>query len=512
MKKIFYSILATATMISLAACSEDNSTLPDESSVSDISIDDLTDGTTIEIVSYEGNKLELTPTVHSTYSDSELSYEWYIYDEGKASTMDMSTSKYNMDKTLISTEKNLSYEVNLKPAAYVVELCVTAENGIKKYATADLQTNTNFTEGFYILKQTPEGNSDLDKYSIKSESSSENIIQMIEGASLSGKPRNLTICFNHGWIDPDDEVSEECGTLIAVSTENNVFHGYRPADMSLVKTNDNIFYGPSDAQLYQICPGMWTCNLVSSEGVSAGYAAGMYGGTGTYGLPAGTGGSEFTVMKSQACLIQWDAVNHRFFYMDYNGGSHSFINADLPTEDLTDLNCIGCGENRVASRAWFLLENSSTKERKLYLFSGSFSAAINSIVDVPAGTHLATATKFATSNYSASVIYCIEDGKVYTYDLSTGDENQITFAGVDKVDYLTSNWWGATEPSREYLIAGTQSGNQYTLKFYNILGGKPDGDAIATFSGTGIVKSVRYTTPYQSMYIFSGTFMQNIND
>ena len=84
--------------------------------------------------------------------------------------------------------------------------------------------------------------------------------------------------------------------------------------------------------------------------------------------------------------------------------------------------------------------------------------------------------------------------KVYAYDTKTGDETALTFAGVpasENISYISCNYPGSTK--KMYLILGTQNGQNYTLRFYPMLGGKPDGEPIYTVSGTGTVKSVRYT-------------------
>ena len=131
--------------------------------------------------------------------------------------------------------------------------------------------------------------------------------------------------------------------------------------------------------------------------------------------------------------------------------------------------------------------------------TGFMGAMLTMDKDIPADSHMAKATDYSVCYSGASYIYCLDGNKVYTYDAMTGEETEVKFTGIasgDNITYVSCNYGCDMMgmPVNMYLIVGTQNGQNYTLRFYSILGGKPDGEPAFTVNGTGVVKAVRYTS------------------
>ena len=110
--------------------------------------------------SYNGEVLEIDPVITSNYTD--LTYEWYMWSidkEGEGSSnWDENEEPYKAE--LISTDKKLSYPVECPIGLYTLMLKVTSSsNGYFAMATTRFDAQTVFTRGFYILKETKDGNS-----------------------------------------------------------------------------------------------------------------------------------------------------------------------------------------------------------------------------------------------------------------------------------------------------------------------------------------------------------------
>ena len=153
MKKISIAILLF-TVLGMAACFEDDSTLGTVE-VGDIEIAALRD---TSIVSYNGNVLHIEPVVTAGYPEEEMNYAWYIHGGQFDEDGDV-PGGYRTN--CISEEKVLDYEVNLPSGVYNLTFEAMADNGYAKTTRMSLTVSTPFSDGFYLLKETADGNTDV---------------------------------------------------------------------------------------------------------------------------------------------------------------------------------------------------------------------------------------------------------------------------------------------------------------------------------------------------------------
>ena len=458
------------------------------------------------VVSYQGNHLQISPVITTGYNDSQLTYNWYLVDD-KASDQayyNYVSTKKDYTWKLISNEKNLDYEVNLAPGNYHICLDVVADNGYTASYNTTLQTSTNFTIGYYILKQTAEGNTEFDVFRPDDDELSENLFEATTGAALAGTPYALSMANDHAYVD--EETNMQAGDkIVTITTKEGSIRCLRTSDLKCVLNNDNILYGGSlqaPDYPYMIISGMWSNIFLSGDGVRSQYVASMQPGTGKYGVAGGGGASRFAVLDTwmyydDLNTICWNGNTHSIFFVDYNGGSNPID--DMPgcqVNNLTGWDCIACGWSSPAGGALFLLQNTSTGARQLIkLASMGFSGAMpTEAVTLNSNLHLAKGNVFTVSNRSASFFYTVDNNHIYGYDINTGEEQEITAQGIgnETITYISDKWIGSTDT--DYFVVGTQNGNQYTLRFYKQLGGKPDGAPLYTTTGTGKVVSVKYTS------------------
>ena len=146
MKKI-YGVLTLIFTLILVSCFEDEGSYSYHP-IDEIAIEGL--GDIHQHYAYINDTLKITPTIPTNYKD--LKYVWLLWNAEGGSDMDT-----------IGENKNLTYEVNLKPGRYTVMLKVTSgTNGYSMAQTTQLEVITQFGRGFYILKENDEGNSELD--------------------------------------------------------------------------------------------------------------------------------------------------------------------------------------------------------------------------------------------------------------------------------------------------------------------------------------------------------------
>ena len=465
----------------------------------------------VEVNSYTGVNLKdvIHPQVSSNIPEEGLSYAWYLFNADQ--------SEGNYRDFLISSEKEPDYEINLKTGSYEVVFEVTSQaDGYTQTATATLNASTAFARGFYILKETPGGDTELDLYG--SGQYMPNLMEAMLGAPLEGRPYNLCTYYNGEYINPDNNETD-CANFIYVFTEDKILRGFRAEDMMEIWTNDNLLYSGTMAadeqpstffrtifsHAYVANKGIYS--IMSGDGLFFPYSSGRYG------YPTVTvGGSKF-VQEAEGGMyyVFWSDADHKLYSTDYNVMTSEEVTlkdaTGVPVPDAypDDLECIASGKNYLAgtSTLFFLCQQPSTGDRYLFLLHGSSS--ISQIVRLDPSSHLARATSVSANGLTAAYIYCIDGGRLCVYGLNDGREQEVDLPGIpagEAVTFVSNQWLNLAYVSEDYnfddLIVGTQSGETYKLYFYEsdrVSSGVPVEEPSFTVTGTGKVKSIRFLAP-----------------
>ena len=292
----------------------------------------------VEVNSYTGVNLKdvIKPQVSANIPEERLSYAWYLF-----STAD---AEGNYRDFLVSSEKEPDYEINLKTGSYEVVFEVTSQaDGYTQVATATLNASTTFSRGFYILKETSGGATELDLYSSGLYMS--DLMEQLLGAPLAGKPYNLCTYYNGEYINPDNNETEPAN-FVYVFTEDKVIRGFRAEDMLNVWDNGNLLYsGPMDAdeQPSTFFRTMFCHAYVTGKGIYSIMSGGgwMPYSSGRYGYPTvSVSGSKFVqeaeghgyILEGKADRIASSPSGGLVIY-DYKKGS-TFSSADLGDKSL----------------------------------------------------------------------------------------------------------------------------------------------------------------------------------
>ena len=164
--------------MTLTGCFDDDST----------SATDNIAATTIEGIessyvktAYVGEHLVITPDVKASFPEGQLTYTWMLLDSNTDST---DKNGNTIEPTIIGSEKNLDYDVQLSPGIYQLRLAVAdKESGYTAYAKTSLTVRTLFSQAFYILKETAEGNTEVDLLTLDGQKG-DNLLTQVNGAPL----------------------------------------------------------------------------------------------------------------------------------------------------------------------------------------------------------------------------------------------------------------------------------------------------------------------------------------
>lgn len=500
MKKRIYGLAFISALI-FNACYEDESSLG-TGNLNDITITQVTEGT-ISVSSFQGINLknipELRPKISSIYPENELKYSWYLFEKG-------AESPNGYKDFLISTNKEPDYEVNLPSGSYIL-LFEVSSNDFSQTATYTLSVATSTAKGFYILKETNSGNTDIDLYNENGLST--NLIKGCTGKSLEGKPLNLSTVYNGEFIDPIKNVTSS-DNILYVFTQNNKFKGFSSENFTEVFNNDNILYSgtmPTDEIPYTSTLSEFSSFFLTSKGIysaTIGTIFGMSPNTGKMGYPIDNGASQYIQMVDGGLYFAyWNNTSHSLKSVDYNAVSSSpYDMSNLPT----DLECINAGCNYVGGiqTSYFLCEQPSSGDRYLILVSTSMK--IDKIIKLDSTLHLAKGNIICANGLTANYIYCVDENKVYAYSWLDGKERNINLIGIpesETISYITNQYLNfkafvSTAYNFDKFIVATQNGEKYKLYIYdsNVMnGGTPIGEPTKIIVGEGKIKSIRFLAP-----------------
>lgn len=508
MKNLLYIVLLWI-VVGFVSCFDDDSTFGTRE-VGEIEIAELRD---TSIVSYNGNVLRILPKVTTGYPEEEMSYAWYLLSK------DQDEGGYRSNP--IGNKKELDYEVNLPSGIYTVVFeAMAMSNSFTQTASFELSTSTPFSEGFYILKETTDGNTEVDL--LTQDGLVEDLMSSVTGAPLAGKPLSLAVIYDNGYID-DEKLETAQTNMLHVFAEKD-YRAFRTEDMHQTFDRSTLmFEAAPDDEIF--------CTMVQTQYIVCMTTSGMY--TGSTGISSGKlgvpevegGGSKYVVSFSFSMGgdVYWNSRTHSL----YSSTEYGELIYDLPTGvAASSLECIACGLNYVGGvdKGWFLCQGTDGR-RLLFTVSsneimwGMFDTQVEVSV-VVSSKHLAKGDFVAGIGRDAKGIYVVDNGQAYFYNLETGDETPFTLKGLEgEIVYMSNNFlslfdWSGQPDDRNfnYLVVTTRNGAGYHLYLYdNLVGGVPSGQPIRKVSGvSGVVKSVRYlSTRLSSDDLINNTFIYN---
>lgn len=495
MKKIFAYILLALPLLS--SCVSDDSEYGTDKTHINISGFEKK----YEITSFAGKTLSISPTVTSNGGEDDLEYTWAYYDPN----VNLTNYQDRYQATVVSHEKNLNYPMNLLDGQYVFFLTATSKSTGYSQQSEKITVNvaSALSKGFYICKENAEGNTDVDLYNTTENALIENLLANYNGSTLKGKPLCMDMVSGLCYMDPETEKSAS-GSCLCLTTQDGNVEWVRLVDMKTVKNADNCHYEKMEGEIpYRTVRGSWTVYYLTNNCVYTAYSAMYNNGIGVFGNFDGAGASQHVVTNPNAyyCMAYWDNTSKSLGYCDYNG-SYTVPESKVAGYEAinTDYDCItsgycGAGGNDLA---FFLLKDADDN-RLIYFVDISWSSlSVTDVRPVEAGTHLANANLFAVNCSQATILYCVDNNKVYAYDLAGNNaERVLSFPGLPEDEQITyiSNRYYSDSDGFDYLIVGTQVGDTYKVYMYNMVGGEPSGNPTVTFTGKGKLRKIDYANP-----------------
>lgn len=446
--------------------------------------------------------LRIDPKVTAATPDPSFEYTWQLYGAGDK-TADMDT---------ISTAGVLEYPVLLKPGSYTLVLdVVNTRNGLHTQASAGLTVISEFSRGFYLLKEA-DGGTDMDLHKPDG-SVVENVITKSMGAKLAGTPVSMGLLCFYPFYNTEIAAYERTQALgVCTSKGASIFN---LADLGEIYDYDTMFYidPPVEKPLYMTYTYFGTLFLTDGAAYwTAASEGSTRPGSGKFGYPrvlAGDYSPNVNAIYNQY-LYFFDELNGRFCYTNHNGAIYAFPYDEdteyLPTGIMHDLvhfgrNKVGMGTSTATGYALFEDRQESGK-MYLYTIDISTTAANNMItaIDEIGDMDFNKAGCYATNELDAHIIYFSVGGQLYYYDILEKAEHKLSPAGFggEQIVFIRNKFWTQADDEDynfNHLVIGTYSSGTYKVYMYNTLGGIPTGSPVHILEGSGKPLHMQYASP-----------------
>ncbi len=475
MKKTKYILSVLLIVVIITSCYKDQGNY-DYTSIGDIEISGFEDNYSL-IAGVD--TLRILPEITTSYNEKTLEYTWLIYDKGN-----------NIDT--ISHEKNLEYIAG-KSGSYKLFFYVkNNENGYYVHTTTDIESTTVYSKGHYILKETADGNTDMDLITNSGNLVSD-VLLLTQGEHLSGVPRSMGILYSQAYYDPDS-LTKENEHCLGIITHNKKFNVLRANDMRLIFDHATKFFEEPDDTPYKFFTCKWANIYLSSNGAYCTYNLDILQGSGMFGFPGNDiAGASDHFGYANMSMVYWDETNKRILFSDYNGQAHILDDVNYPTVGLANYDCLFMGS--YDPYVYVLLKDNTTSKLYLYLIETD-SYTVVSVTEIDGSSKMYTATHFASNEISAERLYFVENNKVYYYNCISNEEFEMNLTGFSadgEITYISNRHYNLSSPSFDYFTIATHyNDGTYKLYMYEMVGGIPYGEPVITTSGTGKVKEVHY--------------------
>ena len=415
----------------------------------------------------------------------------------------------------ISTEKELDYPVTEPVGDYTLILQVNDnQTGDATFITSSVNVTTLYSTCWYVLKEI-EGATDLDLIASEEETM-QDLFLNLHGERMEGKPIDISYTPSYRYIDKDNVLNRN-KALIWVCSDVNLYM-LETANLSIVYEHDELFYGSAPEETpYHIGFFSSYCVYLSSEGIY--HLSTMTPTSGKFGSPLTLENDSYELgmqyFNFDRSTLLWDQANCRFM-AENNSRLRTFQDEDekgnTPEIVPNNMNCDLLHMDRTTNAGYAVLKDRETGEilvlelDKLASddWTPKFYNPINNLnaIRLPADHDMSNATLFA-QNHKLAYIYYTDGEKVNLFDFATQSvsrEDIVPRKAGERITFMEHLYWtgNATNDGFEYLVVGTEHGDEYTLYFYELLGGAPDLDKeVVSVSGTGKIKDVQYVNSFR---------------
>lgn len=480
---------------------------------------------------YIGEVLTVEPNVSYGGQDATLNYKWYkeVYFNG--------LQFYKQ----ISDQKKLTYTLDSLGSLGLKLQVTNVTTGISSSAKTTFRVLSRAERGWYLLKATADGNTDMDAFftTTAGSQSATNIITAKYGAPLTGAPVDLGYTAAYSWYNPATKNFVNNNTcLLPVSTKEVL--AYRTSDEKVLANTEQLFFLPPATATRNFQSLVCDPNLMAI--VNNGKVSGMNPNSNSF-LPERSGDynlapfftlAPFKVNNSNVSyILGFDRatasfVNVRYKRTDVNYFPDAYLaNAKFSYPYNISANKIGGqlvfmgytdgtldSARTSIGRAYGLLKKDNSNDLFLVglntelLIPARYNANFSPVAfkqDLPASTYpdLVSASLY-TINKNNPILYFAKGGKIgyYNIDAKTYETSMYSFSAGEEITYIRfidADYDTNSVNNFRNLVVATYLNGKYKVYRFTVLGNTLSQTGVP-FEGSGRIKSLIYAVPNSYSY------------
>ncbi len=256
----------------------------------------------IKDIYYYSEMLNINPAItyggDSTLTGKNFSYQW--------------TLSGDKGSKVISEERNLSYQLDSIGSLYLYYQIKDLDTDVIQVFSAEVNVESVTNQGWYVLKQTAEGNTDIDGFYLASETPDYNVVADKTGASLNGAPVSFSFSPSYKWKETEDTTAySTASTLMAFSKNDGI--AFNVGTASVLSSFEDMFYMNSGTENLNVLSALISYDRVLITTDQGAFT--MNNGNPAF-FPAVEGDyrvDDFLTIGSYGSTLAFDNENKRFF-------------------------------------------------------------------------------------------------------------------------------------------------------------------------------------------------------
>jgi len=460
--------------------------------------------------------LEISPEVKSTYSEPEFEYTWTVYPANVTGEIPKVDT--------ISNTLNLNYKVELLARKYnLVFSTKNKKTGLTAYRNVELVVNTEYTRGWYVLKDDGK-DSDLDQFFtvnsiIPSNAKNEDIFSRLNGYKILGKGLRLTFLSDYKSTLVSSTPSNT--RTLFVGTENEISAIYINNLREYRNKNSLFFSSPMEIKngvVFQGNGGQYIINNNHLFGISTAVLnSGIFGSSAMrddYNSPYEL--SPYFLTSNVTPTLLYDNKSSTFLSAAYAPEVLSTVNNKNGESIGKNQYCnyMGLQKKVYDAKNYVMIlqgpgifENTLTGEKSLIQMEFDSDGLTFTKSVIPLSLMLYNAKNYTVLAESENLLYYSNGGNVYSYGLTSKLEQlQYTLPAGEEVTFIRHRKYSESGYEFDYVMIGSKAGNNYRIRMFEKLGGNLKSVPAFSLEGKGEAKDVIYISPSVSSQTFPNSY------
>ncbi len=433
---------------------------------------------------------------------------------------------------------DLELPITISGRHYLVLELTYERLNLKYYFDATFEASSHMERGYYILKETQDGNTDMDAFLLlKADSIQEsfNLISSVLKEPLLGKPVDIDYW---DWVWHDETVTDS-----VITRTDRVIRPVSEKELAIFRMQDFSYLGNFSTILSDDIPfaernieamiSIYETTFLFYNGGKMRLLgnAGMYQTShfipdfpGNYELEpcvsSQKNGSALLFDKTAGSIVGLNGISNSTFSILPDTAISFFPSLNFQATNgtvnkLSNVNLKYCGRansekgipplGRMDETAYFLFEKQQYPDSLLLyqlslgpIAGGQQNAFLSLIsIDTLKNTYVLKGAKHYAMHSKGEYLYFNNGSKVYYYNFEQMRDNMVLDFGGEEVTYLRHVRWTADLEGYNFncLLVGTYSAGKYKLYFYEMSGALPATQPMRILEGEGKIKTFVYTNP-----------------